>query len=479
MPEIKFTCPKCKQPLECDDSMSGQIVECPSCKEQLTVPSEQKKQTSLPKSGFHGTSTAFNPPPRRSLPSGEKEMIDLKPRVERNETNGLSQAESVRDRIYDMFEEAASDHHVEVLLLKSPPFTSPPWVRVECWLRHSQDSALTLRSSAEFRIRPREFHRFPVEIDLTISNDKRRRLWMSIIAFEAQDAKNVLDYLLFERKSHKFGFRRCRLFPLQLWRPRNKPARLGRDPLSIVTTILFIVGFFTMGLFGLGLLLILIGAIVAYFGAKRRRHVLSSGKPAQEPRELIRLDSWQTLVRGLGGEREPLISALQQQLSAIKQDGFSVGNESIWYWGVDGKEERVQMVARFRRAMSFIHVYSYGDDLFVGWDAHVNCGDWVEKVAGVGYDKNTSELCTVHTIDAGWHVPTEYDITDANCLLERVHAAVTKVVKLKLAEHKVDQEIDFRILREERQGIKGREQSGKDIVTSGIRSVVSRFRRIG
>ena len=399
--------------------------------------------------------------------------------MERNQTNGLSQAEAVRDQIYVLLESAAAERGVEVLLLKSPPFTSPPWVRVDSWLRHPQDSAMTLRSSAEFTFRSREFHRFPVEIDLALCDEKRSHRWFSIIAFDASDAKDVLRYLFCEKKAKTFDFQRCRLSPIQLWRPRNKPARLGYDPIAIVTPILYVVGFFTLMCFGVGLLLILSAALLSYFGKKRRLHVLSSGKPTQEPRNLVRLDSWQSLIWGLGRERAAVIEAIMKQVATISDDGLTISEERVWYWGLDGKEERSQLVARFRRAMVFIHVYSYGDDLFVGWDAHVNSGTWVEQVAGTGYDKKTSELCAIHTITAGWSVLTEYDITDANCLLERVHAAVTKVVKLKVAERHIDQEIDFRILREERQGIAGRQQTATGKATGGIKHVLSKFRRVG
>jgi len=436
------------------------------------------QEASLPNLFSSGTCAAANSYPNRDAGTEKGDTKDYTPLIVRNQTNGLSQAEGVRDQIYNLFENAAAELHVELLLLKSPPFTSPPWVRVECWLRHPQDSAMTLRSSAEVTIRPREFHRFPIEIDLTISDSKQRRTWLSIISFSSSDAKDVLSYLLCERKSCAFNFRRCRVLPIQLWRPLNKPARIGHDPVSIVTWILFVVGFVTLS-FGVGIILILSGFIVNYFGKKRRRHVISSGKPSQEPRNLIRLDSWQTLVWGLGQERGAVAAAVEKQLSSVTDSGFTISNERIWYWGIDGKEERVQLVARFQRAIAFIHIYSYGEDLFVGWDAHVNGGTWVEKVAGVGYDKNTFELCAIHTITAGWQVPTEYDITDANCLLERVHAAVAKVVRIKVAEHHIDQEIDFRIQREERQGVAGRQQPETGAVTGGFKKMLSKFRRVG
>jgi hypothetical protein len=404
-------------------------------------------------------------------------LRDLRPIVERNDSNGLSHAERIRDQIYDTLDRTAAAKQVEVLILKSPPFTAPPWVRVESWLHHTADSALTLRSSATLSVRPREFHRFPVEIDLAISDDKRNRTFSSLIDFQESDAQRLLDYLLFEPHAPRLRFRRCRAWPFQLWLPRNKPARLGVDPLGVVVSVLLIVGFITLGI-GVGAILLLAAGLVAYFNGRRRRHVLSAGKPAQEPRQLIRLDSWQTLVKDLGCERDGVLGAIEAELHQPSDDGVTMANEHIWYWGVDGKEEREQLVVRFRRGIAFVHVYRYATDLFVGWDAHVNCGTWVEATSGSGYDKATRELCAVHTIEAGWHVPNEYDICDTNCLLERVHVAVSKVIKLKLCEHKIDQEVDFKILREPRQNIAGREAEGAK-GASAISGVLSKIRRVG
>jgi hypothetical protein len=65
------------------------------------------------------------------------------------------------------------------------------------------------------------------------------------------------------------------------------------------------------------------------------------------------------------------------------------------------------------------------------------------------------------TIRAGWQNPTEYDVTDANCLIEWIHGAVTKVVKRAMEEAKIDQEIDFKIQRGERQGLAGAHRPGE------------------
>jgi DNA-directed RNA polymerase subunit RPC12/RpoP len=38
MPDLEFSCPSCGQVLEAPDDMRGEVVECPGCQQQITVP---------------------------------------------------------------------------------------------------------------------------------------------------------------------------------------------------------------------------------------------------------------------------------------------------------------------------------------------------------------------------------------------------------------------------------------------------------
>lgn len=40
-PSIAFKCPSCKQELEADRSMVGEMIDCPSCKNTFTIPPQQ------------------------------------------------------------------------------------------------------------------------------------------------------------------------------------------------------------------------------------------------------------------------------------------------------------------------------------------------------------------------------------------------------------------------------------------------------
>lgn len=45
MSDVKFYCPKCKQPLEAPEDMLGQTVDCPSCNTRIQIPQSQPKAT--------------------------------------------------------------------------------------------------------------------------------------------------------------------------------------------------------------------------------------------------------------------------------------------------------------------------------------------------------------------------------------------------------------------------------------------------
>ena len=38
MPEISFNCPICQQLLEAPEEMTGQVIECPACQKEITIP---------------------------------------------------------------------------------------------------------------------------------------------------------------------------------------------------------------------------------------------------------------------------------------------------------------------------------------------------------------------------------------------------------------------------------------------------------
>jgi len=501
---------------------------------------------------------------------------DLRPLVPRNATNGISLAEAHRDEIYSWFEAWAQEQGVELLLVKSPPFSPNVWVAVEAWLPVGAPG-MTKRSRVEIELVPRDFCRWPTELEIVLKESSRTRAYVGVVEFSQENAAALLRYLLGKSPQAEFGFKYCRvrlearnkpettivgyqpgvgarmrlalIAPLQFWRPRNRPVALKPDVVGRLPALLLLfaaVGWFAaqwlrgdvqqykanlflshmilgaiivggalylldisvvrawqflsgaraaagapanpseattvevatrrdvLGVVALTVMFLLsiflldpmynssvfagLAVVVWILNAYRHKLIWSSGRPEAEPRILLRMDSWQALLIGLGSERDAVHDAVVAELKANTDANWSIADERIWYWGVDGKEERQQTVVSFKSALAFLHFNAYGDDLYVAWDAHINRGTWTEKAVGRGTSAETGALCEVHTIASAHRtVVSEYDVSDANCVLERVHAVITRVLRRKLAEHRLDQEIDFSIVREQRAGLTGGE----------------------
>ncbi|HEU4455095.1 MAG TPA: hypothetical protein VFR81_18675 [Longimicrobium sp.] len=201
----------------------------------------------------------------------------------------------------------------------------------------------------------------------------------------------------------------------------------------------------------IGIVLVLAGLLGLVVCSRAPRLVRSAGKPLAEPRIPFYLDAWQTVVFGAGGDMTLIRDRLTALFTAAHQQGFACRAERIWRWGLDGKTEREQMVLRYGRGMVFAQVHSYGSDLYVGWDAHMNLGTWKEKTIASGIDRDTGERVRVMTVERAVQPVTEYDLVDLNCLLEWTHAQVTQVLRQYLRERQINQEIDFTIIRGDRQ----------------------------
>ena len=197
----------------------------------------------------------------------------------------------------------------------------------------------------------------------------------------------------------------------------------------------------------------------------------SSGKPLFEPRQLMRVDSWQAVVSGAGPDAQSILRQLMAAVAQPPSPDFRSRLERIWYWGLDTKEEREQIVLTFGRGILFCQIYPYGRDLYIGWDAHLNKGTWLEKSVASGVDKTTRRLTEFKSITQGIQVITEYDVSDLSCLIEWAHLQLERIVKAYLAHRQIDQEIDFKILRGDRQNL-----TTSETADSGSKGFVKRLR---
>jgi hypothetical protein len=394
---------------------------------------------------------------RSAAPGPAAPPIDATPVLPRSSANVWSRAEAERDRLYLACERALALEGLRALVLASGPSEFPAWVKVELWVPVGEGQT-TLRASARIAIEARPYHRHELEYRVDLERAGKPRVFTRLLPFEQEDLTRLLAYLV--ARARKVAFREFRKSPWQLWRQSNDVAGVGRDWVAALPALAFLVGMMLFPIGGgaaaLGALAIVGGLVAAAYNRGRAPLTRTEGKPPTEPRSLLRVDSWQAMLFGVGDQVAQFRGAFAESLAAPPVEKFRWRPEKLWHWGLDGKEEREQLVLTHGRGVVFVQVYRYGKDLYVGWDGHLNYGQWVEQPVRTGIDQHTRLLTTVTCVQPGVQTLSEYDIVDLSCLMEWTHAQLVKICKRFIEELHIDQEIDFTVLRGERQDLLSR-----------------------
>jgi hypothetical protein len=407
--------------------------------------------------------------------------MDVLPVLERRSDSIWAEAERRRDEIYAALQEVCRERGFNPALLKSNEFVQPAWVSIEAWIpRNARD--ITKRRFASITIQATEFHRFKFEYTVEIRDGDWKKTFSRLRDFDRSHAALVAEFVLGNGRKPALARLELRDHALKLWKPKNRVNSLTSDAISVAARVLLVGGVVLVLLAGattaalavVGLLALIAGAVLAVVARRRRAVVLSSGKPFAEPRSLVRVDSWQAMISGLGGDADLLRQHLLALMATPPMEGCTEQVEQIWYWGLDGKVEREQIVMTLRRGIVFCHIYAYDRELYVGWDAHLNSGQWVEKTVATGRSR-TGEYTQLRTVVSGVQWLTEYDLIDVCCLSEWIHAQLVTVLQRLIKERQIDQEIDFKIIRGNRDDFNRNRGGGTSGGHHGARSAAKRL----
>lgn len=409
-------------------------------------------------------------------PRSPQALQDVLPILKRSEDTIWAQIEAARDTLFAAMRGTCHAEGYEALVIKSPPYIQPAWVKVECWIPRTDDR-VSGRASVIVELHAKEFHRHPIEHSVEVHDRGWSKSFDRLVGFNDFHAAQLTRFVLGRGAMPALATMRVRDKNWQFWRPINKLDVLGTDWLKFTPMIPFIAGFAAMAWVEvLGLLLWIAAGFAVLLLRQRRAPVLSSGKPRAEPRTLHSVDSWQVVVSGLGRDAGILHTRLLELIATPPMDGFESRVEHIWDWGLDGIVEREQLVMTLRRGLVFCQIYGYRDELYVGWTAHVNSGQWVETTVATGVDKQTRLLIRVNSVERGNQPLTEYDIIDLNTLAEWTHARIVKLLQRLIEERQIDQEIDFKVIRGDRPKT-GETEKPADQIKRGVGELTRRLVR--
>ncbi len=410
------------------------------------------------------------------------EAIDVRPVHRVSDETIWGKAAERRNACHDAIRQALAERRIEALVTRSANGIYPAWVKVEAWLPQAAGAAADprLRTTLELSFAVKPYREYPVTTSAVARIGRRAVAVAERPNFTADDA---VAWVLFTlgagrkppaaRISDVLANAVLAIVPFARTRYANRILRPFRGLFPISLPWLFAIA---------GLLLLAIGIVqidpdfgftqketaelvvgtlalvMAFVIARQRRTVVSViDRPTIPPRYLLRLDSWHAVIPELG----PVVDEVKQRfvgkLEAFAASGVTTETERYGFRSPNGYDERDRLVITKGQGVAHVHVYRFGADVFVGWDSYINWAQWAETKpisARVSNNRKTE----YRGLEPGFYVPNEYDLIDLNSLIEIVHRCVSDVLKAMMEEHKIDQEVDFNIIRGDRDNALDRER---------------------
>ena len=155
--------------------------------------------------------------------------------------------------------------------------------------------------------------------------------------------------------------------------------------------------------------------------------------------------------------------------SSVAEDaspGIACQTETYTHRAPNGYEQRERLVIARDQGMVHVHIYQFGHDLFVGWYAYVNWAQWAETKA-VAVKIHGGQEVEYRDLRPAIYVPSQFDLIDLSSLSEFVHRRLERELKALMKEKAIDQEIDFKVIRGDRDRALDQERHASDEKKSG------------
>ncbi len=171
-------------------------------------------------------------------------------------------------------------------------------------------------------------------------------------------------------------------------------------------------------------------------------------QPTRTPRRELRIDEWHVSVPGAGNRfsefRERIVRAIQAADPAIACNAEV--HERLTPQGIEARE---RLVLSKGQATLHVHVYPYAEDVFVGWESHINYLRWSEGRIVASTIRNGTKV-NYRDLDVSVHLPTDFDLIDIDMLAETTHRRLVQEIKQFLKEAEIEADLDFTIIRGDR-----------------------------
>ena len=200
---------------------------------------------------------------------------------------------------------------------------------------------------------------------------------------------------------------------------------------------------------GFGLFLGFCALGAAWLITTRREKCVAVPKQSlRTPRREFRVDSWHVSVPGAGEQFQAFRDRLYKAVMT-RDPSISAELELHQDFTPRGVEERERLVFTRGQATLHIHIYPFSGHAFVGWESYLNWYRWAEGDA-VSTTVRDGRKVTYHSLQVGVHVPTDFDLIEADVLAETTHRVLVDEIKGFMKEREIEADLDFKIIRGDR-----------------------------
>jgi hypothetical protein len=389
-------------------------------------------------------------------------FIDARPRFVAGSNSLWDAASHRRDTFAGLVQSILDEHAIEGEYISSQRNIYPPNVSLRCWLPKSNASPLDTRMRSAFTlavdVKPYHKHKFEHSVSLERGGKKYD---LSFLAgkrcfFNENDLREWVVFAIGKGPRPYTGaplLLRILTHAIPGLAFRNKISRAYRDALGvrqalrylfyILLAIAFSSGAFPpMFLFSSAAAAAL--GLYLYLTRAKEVAVCTPPTPAETPRRLSSWGSWDIVLPQLGGDFELTKSRILQSIAEQRPSQIETVEEIESKWTPSGLERRPRMVYRQNQSEVHLHIYSFGPDLFVGWNAYINYNQWgeTEPITSKYESGMTIEFREVKPAN---YSPTEFDWIDLRGLADYVHRRLEQTIRRMIKERNIDIELDFRI----------------------------------
>jgi hypothetical protein len=402
-------------------------------------------------------------------------LTDARPALPVAEAGGSlwDRAADRRDEIAALLTQAFHSRNVRAWIRKSQPGEYPLVVAVDAWMPVAETGSSTMveKSSLTVTISVQPYRQSPLIYEVNL---KRHAKAFSASRWSlAHDQVSEFVAYLLDGGNRPGFFDPPVALPLRIIgafipgvgkEPENEFIDEARPRFWTLPSAIAVVGLAIGGLLALSGLgeeegggsqimlaaLIAVASCVAASVVAGRRPIVHSipRQSVRTPRREFLIDSWHVSVPDAGIEFE----AFRQRIyrAATPDDPQIEASREVHQNATPRSfEERERLVLSKGQTTLHVHVYPFGKDAFVGWDNHLNWMRWAEggTVSSTVKDRRTVQC---KAIDVGVHIPTEFDLIEANALSETAHRRVVEEIKAFLKERQIEADLDFKIIRGDR-----------------------------